>query len=156
MEEIVVAVLHVAKGYYGVAYARSVGLKAFTDRMRRGSRGVPALVVEGAKPSQASSGYMSLPVVAWGEISQTDESGGRRNTSTEAKDGTPWYELSELSEFASTSEAWSQPAEEFVVPKDEDRHFGFQPQRGRKRRICRQGPDGGGCGACAICDPTGG
>ena len=43
-----------------------------------------------------------------------------------------------------------------MVPKDEDRHFGFQPQRGRKRRICRQGPDGGGCGACAICDPTGG
>ncbi len=33
-------------------------------------------------------------------------------------------------------------------------NFGRDPNRERKRRICREGPDGGRCGFCSRCNPT--
>lgn len=42
--------------------------------------------------------------------------------------------------------------EEYEISKNSE--FGYQLKRGRKRGICRGGPDGEGCGVCKICDPT--
>ena len=46
--------------------------------------------------------------------------------------------------------------DEVLVSKEAERGFGFHDRKDRKRGVCRAGPDGYGCGACEICDPTGG
>ena len=83
--------------------------------------------------------------------SQTESGGGG---GPEARANEEFETCSYAPTTPSEDQGVGHPEEDVLESKDAERSFGFHDRKGRKRGICRSGPDGYGCGFCEICDPT--